>query len=257
LSTPSQRQREREEKAIDDYIAAMRSRSPSTALEMDRLDALKGEGFSRDQIIAVMRAKQRINAPRPPASPEQLAVVSRHLETIVAAETVNPATGEISSVEKTKRAVSLVDMMQKENLLSMDLHQAAEEFRRLFNVAMGSSKGVSSYGDYVAASEPSKRLPTSTQQMQAYEQLKQACVAAFGVLRQDKRWTLDEQLMQLVVPAILSDKKEITQGSIGQQRTGYTGSAQIRSAGGTVVFEVLQRLSRHFHYREDSARKER
>jgi hypothetical protein len=250
VSTPLSRQREREEKAINDYIAAMRQRSPSAAEEMDKLDALKGEGFSRTQIIAAMRAKQRINAPRPQASPEQLATVSRHLETIVAAETVNPETGEISSIEQTRRVVSLVDMMQKEKLLPMDLHRAADHFRDLFATAMGSSKGVSSYGDYVPAGEPSKRLPTSDRQMQAYEQLKLACVAAFGVLRQDKRWTLDEQLMQLVVPAILSDKKDITQGKIGQERTAYQGVAQLRASGGTVVFEVLQRLSRHFHFRE-------
>lgn len=196
------------------------------------------------------RARYRLKEITRPAAPEQLAIVARQLETIIAAEHKNPETGEVHTVEKTKRAVSLVDMMQKDNLLSMDLHQAAEELRRLFFTAMGPSKGISSYGDYVAASEPSRRLPTSVEQMQAYERLKEACVATFGVLRQDRRWTLDEQLMHLVIPAILSDKKEITQGAIGQQRTAYRGAAQVRSAGGAIIHEVLQRLSRHFQYRE-------
>jgi len=53
-----------------------------------------------------------------------------------------------------------------------------------------------------------------------------------------------------VVPAIIYDKKEVTQGKIGLERTRYTGRAQVNAAGGVVVFEVLNKLALHFCYRE-------
>lgn len=225
----------------------MRARE-ATAKRMDGLDAKYGEGYSHRQVVKAMAARQRLRAPLTPATQAQLAVVARQLEIIRNPEQVH--TPDKPADELTKRAISLVDVMSKDGQLSFELTRAAERFKELFFESLASSKGVSSYGEYSAASEPSTRILTSDKRMKAYAELKQASVAAFGVIRQDGRWALDEQLMQLVVPAILSDKKNITQGSIGQQRTRYVGAAQVRAAGGVVVYEVLQKLSLHFQFRE-------
>lgn len=230
MSTSLQRQKQREEEEINAVISRMRQPKP------------------QNRWIADEAARVRMQAQMTPATQAQLAIIARQLEIIRNPDQVH--TPEKPADKLTERAISLVDVMQKEGLLPFDLHRAAETFRELFFEALGPSKGISSYGEYAAASEPSKRLPTSDRQMQAYNDLKRASLAAFGVSRKDGRYAIDEQLMQLVVPAILSDKKVVTQGTIGQQRTRYVGRAQVNAAGGVVVYEVLQKLSLHFQFRE-------
>ena len=251
MSTALQRQKQREEQSLDEIIASLRSRPANTA-RMELYDRVIGENFCKREVAAAVNARKHLasNRHRTLATAEQLATVARQLETIIAAEHKNPETGEVHTVEQTKRVASLVDLMGKDGQLAMELTRAADTFRELFLTALGSSKGVSSYGEYSAASEPSGRLPATQHQLDAHAKLKHAAVAAFGVVRQDGRWALDEQLMQLVIPAMLSDKKNVTQGNIGQQRTRYTGSAQYRAAGGTIIHEVLERLSLHFAFRE-------
>lgn len=243
MATPLKRQQLREAEDIERIIAEMRRRSPQ------RMAAL-GEEVAKQRLSAAHATKARLASHRTLATPEQLASVARQLETIIAAETVNPDTGEVSTIEKQTRVASLVDLMSKDGQLAMELTRAADTFRELFLTALGPSKGISSYGEYSQAAEPSSRMPATQHQLDAHAKLKQATVAAFGVVRQDGRWAVDEQLMQLVIPAMLSDKKNVTQGNIGQQRTRYTGSAQVRSAGGAIVHEVLERLSLHFQFRE-------
>jgi hypothetical protein len=214
-------------------------------------ESLEGAAASmQHKRLNVIAARRRLGAHRTIATQEQLATVSRHLETILAAETVNPETGEVSTVEQTKRVASLVDLMGKDGQLTMELTRAADTFRELFLTALGPSKGISSYGEYSAASEPSGRLPATDSQMKAKQKLEAATVAAFGVKNNEGRWVVDEQLMHLVIPAMLSDKKTVTQGHIGEQRGRYTDKAMMRAVGGTVVHEVLERLSLHFAFRE-------
>lgn len=213
MTTPLKRQKEREDKAIEADIARMRKGREGNALE-------------------------------------KLAAHKRHMETILAAEHVDPDTGEVSSIEKTKRAVTLVDIMHRDGLLSMELHRAADKLRELYFAAQGASAGVSSYGEYSQATEASQRLPASQHQLKASRELILALEAVVGVRRQDGRVTEDEQLRELFIRAVIDDSKDVTQAWIGAQRMPYNGSKQVAAAGGSIISEMLQRLALHFHFRE-------
>jgi hypothetical protein len=213
LTTPLKRQKERENKAMDADIARMRKGREGNALE-------------------------------------KLAAHKRHMETILAAEHVDPDTGEVHTVERAKRAVTLVDIMHRDGLLSMELHRAAEKIRELYFAAQGSSAGVSSYGEYSQATEASQRLPASQRQLKASQEYAQAIEAAVGVRRQDGRLTKDEQLLGLFMRAVIDDRKDVTQASVGAPRSSYKNRVQQSAAGGTIVQECLQRLALHFQYRE-------
>lgn len=195
-------------------------------------------------LASAWEAKHRQSAPWPISAEELTAPFKRQIETIIAAEHTNPETGEVYTVSGGERVISLVDAMARE--LPADLSQAADEFRMLFFQAMGESKGVSSYGDYVAASPPSQRTGTTPQKMAAYEKLKLAAIAAFATVNKERKIIWDEELMQQIIPAILSDDKKITQGAIGRALTNYTGAKQTPAAGGTYVQSVLRRLAFHF-----------
>lgn len=221
----------------------------STALQRQR----QREADDIGQIIARMRQQRppgRHNAfPAPSPTSDQLATASRHSEQIIAAK--NPQTGEV--IARTDRIVSLIDVMHKDKQVPMDLWHAGSRYRDMFLSYLGSSKGVSSYGDYIAAGPASQRLGITETQVKAGHGLRLATVAAFGTFTDEKngkKWVVDEQLMTLVIPALISEKREVTQGNIGRQRSLYTGSAQVPAAGAQAVVEVLHRLALHFGYRE-------
>lgn len=230
---------------IDQTLDRMRLRREQ---RMRELDAQYGAGYARQQLIRAEAARVRLKAPRAQASPEQLAVVARYLETIVAASHKDK-NGKIQTTTLTVRAISLVDQMQREKLIPFELHRAGQYFCELFWTASGRSNGVSTYGDYIVASEPSTRMITSDRQMKAYDQFKQASFAAFGVPRQDGRLGFDEELFALVMPALLSDKKSVTKQSIGTKRSSYSGHGQRQAVGAQVITEVLHRLCLHWGYR--------
>jgi hypothetical protein len=211
--------------------------------------ALKRQKDREDKAIHEAIARMPIKY-REPITPEKLAPFQRHMETIAQAERTDPDTGEIIVVEKTKRAVTLVDVMHKEGILSMELHRAAEAFRELYYTSQGPSSGVSSYGEYTQASEPSQRIPVSQHQLKASWAFEEALEAAVGVRRQDGRIARDEQLVDILMKAVLNDRKDITQVWVAKSRLPYQNPVQQRPSGATVVHELLQRLSMHFHFRE-------
>jgi hypothetical protein len=243
VATPLKRQQLREAEDIERIIAEMRRRSPQ------RMAAL-GEEVAKQRLSAAHAAKARLASHRTLATPEQLASVARQLETIIAAETVNPDTGEVSTIEQTKRVVSLVDVMHRDGLLDMVYYRAAERFRELFFEAQGPSAGVGSYGEYTAASEPSSRMPTTDRRMQSFQRFARAAAAAFTTEREDGKDAWDVSLMQEVMPAIVCDRRSITQASIGLALSPYKGQAQKAAAGGMVIYDVLRRLTLHFQFRE-------
>jgi len=230
---------------IDQTLDRMRLRRE---LRMRELDAHYGAGYARQQLIRAEAARVRLRAPRAQASPEQLATVARYLETIVAASHTDKD-GKVHVTRLTERAISLVDQMQREKLIPFELHRAGQYFCDLFWIASGRSVGVSTYGDFIKASEPSTRMITSDRQMQAYDQFKQAAFAAFGVPRQDGRLGFDEELFKLVMPALLSDRKSVTKQSIGTKRSEYKGHGQRQAIGAAIITEVLHRLCLHWGYR--------
>lgn len=247
MSSRLERQRARDQEAI--LTAAVKIVDHRRRQkQMAALDAAKGPGTSLLGLAAAWDAKQRQLAPWPAVAEEQTAAFQRQIETIVSAEHTNPETGEVYTVDGGERVISLVDAMAKE--LPADFSQAADQFRELFFEAIGQSKGVSSYGDYVAGAPAWSRLNTTHRQMTAYDRLKLAAIAAFGVVDKERKITWDVELMQQIIPAILSDKKEITQGAIGRALTNYTGAKQTPAAGGAFVQSVLRRLAIHFRLRE-------
>lgn len=231
MSNSWQRQQERDAKEIDNVLDRMRRRRDRHLLPMGKPRRVKGPA-----------------APRALATREQSAFFDRHIETITAAEHVNPATGEVSSVQLTCRVVTLVDVLQNEGAISMPLHQAAERYREIAAKAAGGSQGIGSYGEYQQSSPASQRCLTNDQQMKAAQEFKAASFAAFGVPTIDGGMALDEQLIQIILPAIFSSKKGITKAAIGAPRTNYAGHGQKQAIGQALVIEVLHRLSLHFGY---------
>jgi hypothetical protein len=211
--------------------------------------ALKRQKDREDKAIREAISRMPIKV-REPVTPEKLAPFQRHMETIAQAERTDPDTGEIIIVEKTKRAVTLLDKMHEEGLLSMDEWRAGVTLRELYFTAQGPSSGVSSYGEYTQATEPSGRIPVSQAQLKASFEFEEALEEAVGVRRKDGKATRDEQLQDILMKTILNDKKDINQAWVGATRTLYQNQVQQRPAGGAVVHEVLQRLVLYFGFRE-------
>jgi hypothetical protein len=211
--------------------------------------ALKRQKDREDKAIHEAIARMPIKY-REPVTPEKLAPFQRHMETIAQAERTDPDTGEIIIVEKTKRAVTLVDVMHKEGILSMELHRAAEAFRELYYTSQGPSSGVSSYGEYTQASEPSQRIPVSQHQLKASWAFEEALEAAVGVRRQDGRIARDEQLVDILMKGVLSDGKNVTQTWVGTVRSSYNDGKKRAVAGSAILRELLERLAMHFQFRE-------
>jgi hypothetical protein len=211
--------------------------------------ALKRQKDREDKAIHEAISRMPIKY-REPVTPEKLAPFQRHMETIAQAERTDPDTGEIIIVERTKRFVALVDKMHEDGFLSMEQHRAAEALRELYYISQGASSGVSSYGEYTQASEPSQRIPVSQHQLKASWMFEAALEAALGVPRQDGKMARDEQLQKLFMDAVFKDSKSVTQAAIGVARTAYQGAKQAAAAGGTSVGDVLHRLVLHFGYRE-------
>jgi len=185
------------------------------------------------------RDKPRLPGPPPPDLDARLAYVARWVEPILAQK---------EQRVETHRFVTLVDVLASNKLIPAELQMAADRFRELYLKCIGPSQGVSSYGEYTQSSPASQRMLTTDAKMRARDEFMAAFRAAFGVETREGRWHIDKQLMKLVIPALLSDYKEITQADIGRERTRYRGKAQVGSAGGAVILEVLQRLCLHFGY---------
>jgi len=231
IQTRLERQREREDQSISAVISGMRAEKISNP--------------KRQQWIVDQAA--RIRPPAPPL-PSPGGNLQRYFEAIRDPNQVH--TDDKPADELTRQAVTLVELMATKDMIPFEFAMAAKRFRELWMDSSGSSKGVSSYGDYVAASEPSRRCPTSDQQMNAGRQFLDAFYGAFGVKRADGYWAYDHEVAQAVLPALLFDRKNITQAAIGRALTRYTGEKQSPAAGGTFIESVLRRLSLHFAYRE-------
>ncbi len=246
MSNQLQRQRQRNEVEVERVLDGMRVRRGE---RVRQLADKHGSEYAAKVLIAAEGARTRLRAPRPPATREQLAILSRQLEVIVSAKSKD-AHGKEQTIVQTERAISLVDQLQRDSMIPFELHRAGEFFAELFWTAQGRSHGVSTYGDYMQSSPASQRSLTTDRQMKAYDRFKAAAFAVFGTPRQDGRLAFDEQLFALVMPALLSDKKSVTQSSIGAARSAYTGRAQKPAAGGQVVVEILHKLCLHFQYKE-------
>lgn len=206
----------------------------STALQKQR---------QRDQAEIERQAKKkgkRLPGPPPPDLDVRLAQVARYVEPILA---------ENSRMVETYRFVSLVDTMAGNKLIPRELQAAADTFKELYLKVAGPSQGVGSYGEFQQASPASQRMLTTNERMDARKRFMAAFKATFGVETAEGRWVVDQQLMKLVLPAILNDGKELTQAEIGRARTNYSGRAQTAAVGAAVILESLTRLSLHFGYR--------
>jgi len=244
--TVLQRQLAREEASIDDALKVLDHRRRQRQIEEFEASKGNGPGSALVALARVYETRQQLNCPRILSQPEQLALVARHLEDIVAAK--HPQTGEV--VSKTKRVVSLIDVMLSKRQIEMGEWHAGNRYKSQFFTYMGASKGISAYGEYVEAAPAHERCNVTQTQIIAGAEVRAATVAAFGVPREDGRWAVDEQLMQLVIPAIVSEDSEITQAWLGRERTRYKGAMQIAAAGCTVMRETLQRLMLHYCYRD-------
>ena len=206
---------------------------------------------SRGKVSAKIRAEERAVAVHsaaklPRATPEQIARIAHHIEIVIKG-------GKFEH----EKYVSLIDVMHRDGNLPTELWAAADKFRTWWWQAEEASKGVSSYDAYEDRPFGSRTL-ANDKRMDAWLSVKLACIAMFGVLTRNPhalpdpdtmKWVVDEDLMHLVLPAILTTKKEVTQAYIGGERTLYTGEKQKPAAGSAVVTEALERLALHMRAR--------
>ncbi len=189
--------------------------------------------------LARKKGKRLPGAPSPDTD-RRLANVARYIEPILA---------ENSRMVETHRFVSLVDVMAGNKLVPRELQAAADKFKELYLTVAGPSQGVGSYGEYQQSSPASERMLTTDRRLEARKQFMAAFRAVFGIETNEGRWVVDQQLMKLVLPAILNDEGKLTQEDIGRERTRYVGRAQVGSAGGAIILEALNRLCLHFQYK--------
>lgn len=189
---------------------------------------------------AAKKKGKRLPGPPPPGVDARLAQVARYVEPILA---------ENSRMVETYRFVSLVDTMAGNKLIPRELQAAADTFRELYLKVAGPSQGVGAYGEVQQSSPPSQRMLTTDDRLKSKTRFMAAFRAVFGVETSEGRWVMDQQLMKLILPAMLNDEGKLSQMDIGKARTRYTGRAQSAAVGAAVILEALTRLSLHFGYR--------
>lgn len=189
---------------------------------------------------AAKKKGKRLPGPPPPDIDRRLANVARYVEPILA---------QNSRMVETHRFVSLVDVMAGNKLVPRELQAAADRFKELYLTVSGPSQGVGSYGEYQQSSPASQRMLTTDRRLDARKEFMAAFRAVFGIETNEGRWVVDQQLMKLVLPAILNDEGKLSQADIGRERTRYTGKAQTAAVGAAVILEALNRLCLHFQYK--------
>ena len=242
-TTARQRQQARDEASLSGHVKVLDHAKRQRRIE--EVNANRGPNAALDALARAFDTRQRLALVRRPATGDQLALVNRHFEEIIAAQ--HPKTGEV--IVKGKRFIPLTDVMHRAGQLNEDLWNAADRYRQLFLQYLGPSRGVSGYGDYIQAAPPSDRCGVTDRQMTAGDDLKRATVAAFAVRRQDGIWVVDAGLMHTIIPAMIDGSTEVSQTWIGRERTNYKGAMQLSAAGATSLREVLHRLALHFGFR--------
>ena len=116
-----------------------------------------------------------INAPLPPATQEQLATVAEHLVAIRASRSQSVAVRRKKPELARRTGNTLADIMHRDGMADLTLHQAAERYRNLWWEAQEPSQGVATYGDDMHGYTHRQRMLMQVQtdnRMKAFDALK-------------------------------------------------------------------------------------
>lgn len=209
-------------------------------------------------LVRVQHAKERLKAHSKPTpyTPRQ---------TVVEEET-HAGAGKDKSKEKRFRAVTLVELLYNAKLIDMNMLMAADRFRTLHLEREGPSQGVGSYGDNPGGTNPATKgdrvghaltgvtvdWRKGNVKERAYRSnnydYEAAKLAMCGVIDVEGKRVHDDELVRIMVAAVVQTTDIPTQGSIAKLRTRYGGEKQLPPAGATVVTEALRRLTLHLKF---------
>lgn len=186
--------------------------------------------------------------------------------TIVEEET-HAGAGRDKSKEKRFRAITLVELLYNAKLIDLNTLMAADRFRTLHLEREGPSQGVSSYGDNPGGTNPATKGDRVGRALTGvnvdwrkgavrrdrpirsnnydYEAAK---LAMCGVIDVEGKRVHDDELVRIMIAAIVQTTDIPTQANVARLRTRYGGEKQLPPAGATVVTEALRRLALHLKF---------
>jgi hypothetical protein len=197
---------------------------------------------------AVAEAKMRL---RRQANPT--AVETPERRDVAEVQTQYIGAGADRSKEPEKRALTRIERMHVDGMLSFEEFQAAGVLRNRFLNELGSSEGV---GSYDPSSRPSpgwqkadrKAVKILTRNRTNRSRLSDLLFAVAGIVTEEGEKVFDQVLATWIVRATVETVDAPTLGQIGAARTSYIAEKQRQGCGGTVIKEALRRAAAHLGY---------
>lgn len=187
---------------------------------------------------------------------------------IIAEANSHAGAGKDKSKETRIQALTLVELLYNARLIDFNMLMAADKFRTLHLEREGPSQGVASYGDATGRPDPATKgdrvghaltgvsvnwrkgtaKQTDRPKLRNSYDYEAAKLAMCGVIDVEGKRVHDEELVRIMVAAVVQTTDIPTQGAIAKLRTRYGGEKQLPPAGATVVTEALRRLTLHLKF---------
>lgn len=187
---------------------------------------------------------------------------------IIAEASTHAGAGKDKSKETRIQALTLVELLYNAKLINMSMLLAADRFRTLHLEREGPSQGVGSYGDATDRPDPATKgdrvghaltgvsvnwrkgtaKQTDRPKLRNNYDYEAAKLAMCGVIDCEGKRVHDDELVRIMIAAVVQTTDIPTQGAIAKLRTRYGGEKQLPPAGATVVTEALRRLTLHLKF---------
>jgi hypothetical protein len=187
---------------------------------------------------------------------------------IIAEANAHAGAGKDKSKDTRIQALTLVELLYNAKLIDMNMLMAADRFRTLHLEREGPSQGVGSYGDNPGGTNPATKgdrvghamtgvhinwrkgtaKQTDRPGLRNSYDYQAALLAMCGVIDVEGKRVHDDELVRIMLAAVVQTTDIPTQGAIAKLRTRYGGEKQLPPAGATVVTEALRRLTLHLKF---------
>ena len=168
--------------------------------------------------------------------------------------------------EAHARALTLVEKLHREQMLTYDEFAAAGALRNLHFLVVPPSEGVSSYGQSTGRADPTRKGDRKAKRITGIEVREDASVsrgpsrsnrsdqwayrdalfAMAGVHTDEGDKVIDPTVTRIMLWAITDSEHIPTQAQIGSDRSSYATKIQLTAVGASFVRENLRRLAMHF-----------
>ena len=168
--------------------------------------------------------------------------------------------------EAHARALTLVEKLHRERILSYDEFAAAGALRNLHFLLAPPSEGVSSYGQSTGRADPTRKGDRKAKRLTGIEiaedggvgrgpsrsnrsdqwAYRDALFAMAGCHDDEGTKVIDPHITRIMLRVVADNERMPTQLEIGQARAAYSSKKQLSAIGANFIKEHLHRLAMHF-----------